>query len=275
MSSSTAPASPDRAAIQALAAAVLKTKQVSGDRLDGYLHRTYQLRGEGGSFCLLKCSPMAGVRLLTSEEDRLGVEASVLSMLGRRVDVAAPKLLEYQAATASIGSTYIISGPYLGTIMSFAYAPLSAADRIAIDRSLGMYLRRLSAITHASFGPFRRPSYDSWARYFATILDTVIRDGERSHINLPYDQMRSSIQKHAQSLDEVHQPKLVLLEVSSTENIIMDGRTHDVTSLVDYSTAIWGDPFMSDAFHRPSKSFLEGFGEGISGDNDKRIRHLL
>lgn len=253
----------------------MKTKQVTADKLQGYLYRTYQLNGDGGSFCLMKCSPPPGTRLLTTEEDRLGVEASVLSMLSRRVDIAAPKLLEYQAATASIGSTYIISGPYSGHIMSFAYAPLSAADRITIDRSLGSYLRRLAGITHTSFGPFRRPSMDSWAKYFASLMEMVLRDGERSSINLPYEDIRSSVRKHAQSLDEVSQPKLVLVEASSTENIITDGRTHDVTSLVDYSTAIWGDPFMSDAFHRPSKSFLDGFGEGVGGDNDKRIRHLL
>lgn len=275
MSGSSAPSSPDRAAIQRLAATVMKTKTVSVERLDGYLHRIYQLSGGGGSFCLMKCSPAPGVRLLSMEEDRLGVEVSVLSLLSRRVDIAAPKLLEYQAATNTIGTSYIIGGPYSGSIMSFAGKGLSASDRIDVDRSLGLYFRRLTSISHSSFGPFRRPVLSSWAKYFAILVQTILRDGEDSMINLPYENIREMLRKHWESLDAVTQPQLVLLEVCSTENIVVDERTKDVTSLVDYSTAIWGDPFLSDAFHRPSRSFLEGFGEGIGGDNDKRIRHLL
>ncbi|QIX00173.1 hypothetical protein AMS68_005690 [Peltaster fructicola] len=270
-----APQSPDRAAIQRLAATVMKTKIVSAERLDGYLQRVYQLSGAGGSFCLMKCSPAPGVRVLSIEEDRLGVEASVLSLLSRRVDIAAPKLLEYQAATNTLGSSYIIVGPYSGSIMSFAGKALSASDRIDVDRSLGVYYKRLTSLTHSSFGPFRRPILSSWAKYFAVLLETVLRDGEDSLINLPYDNIREMLRKHWQSIDAVTQPKLVLLEVCSTENIVVDERTKEVTSLVDYSTAIWGDPFISDSFHRPSRSFLEGYGEGVGGDNDKRIRHLF
>lgn len=275
MSRSVNPTLPDQVAIQRLAATVMKTTIARVVRLDGYLYSTHQLIGAGGSFCLLKCSPSAGKRLLTCEEDRLGVEASVLSLLGRRVDVAAPKLLEYQAATASVGGSYIISGPFSGSIMGSMSRASSASERIIVDRNLGAYLQRLATIGNRSFGPFRRPSTSSWATYFSSLLESILSDGEASAINLPSNLMRQMIVKHRSSLDGIEQAKLVLLEVASTDNIVVDERTHDITSLIDYSTAIWGDPFLSDAFHRPSRSFVEGFGEGVDGDNDKRIRHLL
>ena len=107
------------------------------------------------------------------------------------------------------------------------------------------------------------------------MLETVLRDGEDALINLPYGGMRELIRRHRGSLDKVTQPKLVVLELSAYHNVAVDARTHRVTGLLDYSTAFWGDPFMSDCFYRPTASLAEGFGKLPNGDTDERVRQYL
>ena len=102
-----------------------------------------------------------------------------------------------------------------------------------------------------------------------------MRDGEDALISLPYEGMRDLVRKHRASLDKVTQPKLVLLELSSDENVIVDVKNHRVNGLLDYSTAIWGDPFMSDCFYKPTASFAEGFGKLPNQNADERIRQYL
>ena len=107
------------------------------------------------------------------------------------------------------------------------------------------------------------------------MLETVLRDAEDSLVNLPYDSIRMHVRKHSGSLDKVVEPRFVLIEAADEDNIVFDESTGQVKSLLDYSTAMWADPFLSDCFCQPSEAFVDGYGEGITGDADKRIRQLL
>lgn len=44
---------------------------------------------------------------------------------------------------------------------------------------------------------------------------------------------------------------------------------------MDFSTAIWGDPFMSDCFCKPTASFVEGFGRLPNKTTEERTRQYL
>lgn len=102
-----------------------------------------------------------------------------------------------------------------------------------------------------------------------------MRDGEDALISLPYDHVRDLVRKHRAALDKISQPKLVLLELSSDNNVVVDVDQERVTGLLDFSTAIWGDPFMSDCFYKPTTSFAEGFGKLPNQSSDERARQYL
>ncbi|KAI7154172.1 hypothetical protein KC316_g4953 [Hortaea werneckii] len=107
------------------------------------------------------------------------------------------------------------------------------------------------------------------------MFEAVLRDGEDALINLPYDGMRDLVRKHRPALDKITQPRLVILELSADENVVVDAKYHRVTGLLDFSTAFWGDPHMSDCFYKPTASFAEGFGKLPNGDAEERIRQYL
>ena len=102
-----------------------------------------------------------------------------------------------------------------------------------------------------------------------------MRDGEDALISLPYEGMRDLVRKHRGSLDRITEPRLVLIELAADKNVVVDVKSHQVTGLLDFSTAIWGDPFMSDCFYNPTTSFAEGFGKLPNQSVDERIRQYL
>ena len=83
------------------------------------------------------------------------------------------------------------------------------------------------------------------------------------------------VRKHRRSLDGVSQPKLVILELASDKNVVVDPKTNRVNGLLDYSTALWGDPFISDCFCNPTASFAEGFGRLPNRSTEERSRQYL
>ena len=277
--SSNPPRSPDRAAIQRIASSALQSKQVAVEKLDDYIYRTYRLRTSQSFFYVLKSRPPINVRLLRHEEGYLEAEAGALQTIGGRSDIRTPRLISFHNTTVHIGSSYLISGPFTGSILADVEPSLSRQALASIDRSLGQYVRQLSSISGPSFGAIRQaqgiPGSQSWARAFAFLLESVMRDGEDALINLPYEGMRDLVRKHRASLDKITQPKLMLLELASDKNVIVDVRNHRVSGLFDFSSAIWGDPFMSDCFYKPTASFAEGFGKLPNQSSDERLRQYL
>lgn len=273
------PRSPDRSSIQRVASRALQARQVSVEKLDGYIFRTYRLRTSEGFFYILKSRPPFNIRLLRHEEAWLEVEAGTLQTLGGRSDVRTPRLITFENTTLHIGSIYLISGPFTGSILSDVEPSLSRQALASIDRSLGQYVRQLSSISGPIFGAIRQaqgmPGSQSWARAFAFLLEAVMRDGEDALINLPYEGMRDLVRKHRTSLDKITQPRLALLELASDTNVVVDVKNNRVNGVLDYSTAIWGDPFMSDCFYKPTASFAEGFGKLPNQTADERIRQYL
>ena len=278
MASST-PRSPDRSIIQQIASNALQSKHVTAEKLDGYIFRTYRLRTSEGFFYSLKCRPSSNVRLLRHEESWLENEAGALQTIGGRSDVRTPRLITYNNTSIPIGSSYLISGPFTGSILSDIEPSLSRQALSSIDKSLGQYVRHLSFVTGPLFGSIRQaegiPGSPSWAKVFAFLLEAVMRDGEDALISLPYDGMRDLVRKHRASLDKINEPRLVVLELAADRNVVVDTSSYRVNGLLDFSAAFWGDPFMSDCFYKPTQSFAEGFGRLPNQSLDERIRQYL
>lgn len=276
MSSNASPSpSPDRAALLKAASVALGTDNIGVDRLEGYLYRTYRLQARNGSFCVMRCRPLQAVRLLHLEEDRLVKEAAMLSLLRRCKHSSALRLLNEQPAAMTTGTAYLITGPFTGSILGRLGRPLTAIRRKVLDVSHGQYMRRLASVRGQSFGMLSSPGMPSWSVCFASLVQSLLHDAEDSLVSLPYSDIRDQVRRHRSSLDLITEPRLTLIEAADVDNIVFDPRTDQVTALLDYGSAIWGDSFFCNCFYAPSEAFLEGYGEGVGGDADKRIRHLL
>ena len=271
--------SPDTSAIQRAAESALQTRSVRVERLSGYLFRTYRLTTSAGFFYVLRSRPSDHIRLLRHEEELLKTGSEALQALGARSNIMTARLIGTHTTALSIGSPYLISGPFTGSILSVVEPSLTSYALDSIDYSLGQYVRRLLSIGGSSFGPIHQRQNClgscSWAEAFANQLETILRDGEDALITLPYIGMRALVRRHMGSLDKISQPRLAIIDLRADQNVTVDIKQYRVTRLLDFSTALWGDPYLSDCFYKPSASFTEGFGIRSKGDADERIRRYL
>lgn len=269
--------SPDRGSIQRAAANALQTRSVDVDRMHGTLFRTFRLQPATNSFYILRCRPSSSIRLLRHEEDGLQTEVLTLQALRGRSGLIVSRLIDAHSTTAVIGSPYLVAGPFKGSILSEVESQLSKNALASIDKSLGSLAKRLTYVSGTYFGPVGQPSAgtQSWSRCFAGMLESLLRDAEDALISLPYDSIRNHVRRHRQSLDGITQPKLLLMELVNDHNILVDSRTHSVSGLTDFSSAMYGDPYLSNCFYRPSLAFVDGFGKLPNSTTDERIRQYL
>lgn len=129
---------------------------------------------------------------------------------------------------------------------------------------------------------------ESWSVAFQSMLEGILRDGEDMAVTIPYGTIRRHFLRLWYALDTVTVPRLVLVDGAEDGNVLvevkggaipekekedeksggirgnddLEGRRSSlsVTSLLDWSTSIFGDPLIATVFSRgPSDEFLEGF----------------
>ena len=73
------------------------------------------------------------------------------------------------------------------------------------------------------------------------MFESVLMDGEDSNVNIPYFQIREAFSRWETYLDDVTEGRLLVPGLGSPENTLIDRRTNDVTGLLDFGQALWGD----------------------------------
>lgn len=88
--------------------------------------------------------------------------------------------------------------------------------------------------------------FKTWREAFSSMMESIFVDGENVMVNLPYFQIRESISRWEIYLDDVQEARLVVLGFGRPENVLINRRTNEVTGLLDFGRAIWGDADMSE-----------------------------
>ncbi|TKA59572.1 hypothetical protein B0A49_11262, partial [Cryomyces minteri] len=130
--------------------------------------------------------------------------------------------------------------------------------------SLGSHVKDISSITATAFGfPHKVAAGTgsrSWREAYRSMLEGVLRDAEDALSHF---------------LDEIKEPSLVILDLASERNVLVDEQTKQISGMLGCANAVWGDPLMANVFDGPSEAFLEGFGPRPSRVAGAEVRQLL
>jgi hypothetical protein len=152
-----------------------------------------------------------------------------------------------------------------GVKLSKITTHLTHHERSTIDRTLGSYVRALTALSATQFGMthrvFARKGCSTWREAFLALLEAALRDAEDMLVTIPYDSVRYYVATNSHFLDDVTQPRLVALNMCEPDNVLVDEHTKEITGLVGFSNVIWGDSLMSGGVADGSDAFYEGLGE--------------
>jgi Ser/Thr protein kinase RdoA (MazF antagonist) len=214
----------------------------------GKHNTSYWVDSNLGRF-VLRIAPPDDAGFLFYERLMMRQEPALHALIQAETDIPAAEIVGHDFSRSRIDRDYLLMAALPGSPLS--ETPL---DRAALDRALaqvGSHLRQLHALTagrcldetaYGYLGAHRpMPAQATWAQAFEVmwhrLLDDVVACGS-------YSPEEAAAMRHLLDLHEDHfrrpvEACLLHMDVWS-QNILVDGRGN-VTGLVDFDRALWGD----------------------------------
>ncbi|WP_138754293.1 phosphotransferase family protein [Paenibacillus sinopodophylli] len=241
---------------------------------DGWANAAYLVTLEEGKQVIVKAAPPAGTKLMSYEQGLMKAEVKVLRLVQQAGKVPVPAVYKHDKSESLVNCEYFIMEKLEGEPYNKVKESLTEDQRIQIDYQLGIYNRELNEIRGERFGLYAAESSadDSWSEVFMSLLLGVLADGESEGVVLPadYATIRSEVAQRVGVLDEVTEPRLLHWDLWDGNVFVKDG---EVSGIIDFERALWGDPLMEHYFSHfnLSPAFLEGYGlEELSPEQQRR-----
>ena len=247
---------------------------------EGMFNTAALLELEDGLKCVLKIAPPEGVRVLRYERDIMKAEVGAMRLVRAQTGVPTPKIYGCDTSRSLIGSEYFIMEFLPGTPFHKLRASFSPAEQTAIDQSVGRITCEIASITGSSFGLYSQPELPGvpWRVSIEHLLRGILLDGQEMEVAFPisYDGIFQQLEIHFAALDEVTTPSLVHWDLWDG-NIFVDPLTKQITGLIDFERALWGDPLMEVIFgpFNPIDPFIQGYGAKLLETPNQRTRRAL
>ncbi|MEV1007149.1 aminoglycoside phosphotransferase family protein [Streptomyces sp. NPDC049881] len=246
----------------------------------GWFNVAYRIRLRDGEDVVLKIAPPPGVEVMTYERSAMGIELATLDLIRKHTDVPVPAVHFADTSRELCDADWFFMPFVQGDNLGIVGDGLPDAERAAYMEQVGAANRALNGIRGDAFGPLAGPGDPSWRRVFSGMVETVLRDGERRAVDLgwDYDTVRAVLAEHADSLDEVTEPRLVEWDLWDSNVMIRDGR---IACVIDHERAFYGDPLIEAGFTATqlgafgdATAFMRGYGHGPLTETETVRRRL-
>ncbi|MEV5683483.1 MULTISPECIES: phosphotransferase family protein [unclassified Streptomyces] len=245
----------------------------------GWFNVAYRIRLRDGAEVVLKIAPPAGVEVMAYENGAMSIELATLELLRTRTSVPVPTVDFADRSRELCDADYFfmpfIDADNLGIIAD----TLPRAEREAYMEQLGALNREINLLRGETFGPLAGPGDPSWRRVFTGMVEDVLVNGERRGVDLGWDYglVRATVAQHADSLDEVTEPRLVEWDLWDSNVMVRDG---EIVCIIDHERAFYGDPLIEAGFtgsqmaaFGDASPFIRGYGHGeLTGAQQVRRR---
>jgi hypothetical protein len=94
-------------------------------------------------------------------------------------------------------------------------------------------------------------------------------------INLPYGQIRDELSRLQSALEEVTLPRLVVIGLGRSSHVLLDEESKQLSGVIDFSSAFWGDILMAEVFENPNPAVISGAGLPLARTPGEIIRLLM
>ncbi|KAI4286399.1 MAG: hypothetical protein L6R35_004348 [Caloplaca aegaea] len=215
------------------------------ETLPDHLHPINVLHLSNGSRLALKAGPSSIAHLLRHERCMLDNEAATLQVLARS-SLPIPRLFKHDQSSTRIGSPFVLITFLPGTPYAEEQKCMNASECTDIEHQLKLLTAAIGQYVGPSpifFGPVAMDAAKqaTWREAFKEMLESVLMDGEDLLVYLPYAQIRDEFARLAALLNDVREPRLVVLGLSEPRNVLIDRQSNSITGLLDFGRALWGD----------------------------------
>jgi fructosamine-3-kinase len=193
-----------------------------------------------------------------------------------------PSILSHDFSRRDIDRDYLLMEQLPGTPIS-GLASLTQRGFDAVLRQVGQCLRQVHGLTGNRYGYVgeHRPMepQPDWASAFVVMWHTLLDDIERCAGYSPDEalRMRRLVDRHIYVFDRPVPAALLHMDVWA-ENILAD-EAGELTGLVDWDRALWGDPEIEfavlDYCGISEPAFWEGYGAQRERSPEAEVRRIF
>jgi fructosamine-3-kinase len=238
----------------------------------GKHNASYWVDSDQGRF-VLRIAPPDDAGFLFYERRMMRQEPELHALIRAQTTVPVAEVVGHDFSRTRIDRDYLLMAALPGTPLS-DFAGLTRVQFERALRQVGGCLRQLHALTaadhlggeaHGYLGAHRpMEPQPTWAAAFRVmwnrLLDDVLACG--AYTPQEADAMRHLLDLYADRFDRPVVPRLLHMDVWS-QNVLID-RAGDVTGLVDFDRALWGDVEIEfavlDYCGISERAFWEGYG---------------
>jgi aminoglycoside phosphotransferase (APT) family kinase protein len=246
---------------------------------DGFFNATYRLDLADGTIRVLKVAPLLDVQVLRYERNIMQAEVGALRLARAHTQMPVPEIFFHDTSRAILPTDYFIMSFVPGVSFWNLRKELPEAAQVAIEEQVGRYLCQVNAIQGQKFGYFAaEKQFDSWPACFDAMLEGVLQDGEAAdvHLPMPNAELLALARSKYAALAEVTAPHLVHWDLWDG-NIFIDPASHNITGIIDFERALWGDPLMEVNFGGlgDQPHFRAGYGLDLLSQPGAATRRML
>jgi fructosamine-3-kinase len=238
----------------------------------GKHNTSYWVESDRGRF-VLRIAPPDEAGFLFYERLMMRQEPQLHRLIRARTTLPVAEIVGSDMSRTRIGRDYLLMTALPGTPLSDVSGLTSARFGRAL-RQVGEYLRQLHALTapeclgveaHGYLGAHRpMEPQPTWAAAFRVmwnkLLDDVVACGSYTPDEAQF--MRDLLERYIELFDRPVVSRLLHMDVWS-QNVLVDG-SGDVSGLVDFDRALWGDVEIEfavlDYCGISEPAFWEGYG---------------
>ena len=232
---------------------------------------------------VLRIAPKTNSGFLFYEKNMMAQEPKIHKIVREKTDIPIPKIFCYDDSRSTINRDYMIMEYLPGK--SMANLNLNEKLQKKIMRETGSYLANLhnshKKDVYGYLGSHNcmKPA-DNWQNAFQTMWFKLIEDIYKAGI---YTNSEKSLALNAlkRNLEyfELDKPASLLHMDIWQQNILIEPETQEITGILDWDRALWGDPGIEfavlDYCGFNNKYFWQGYGRKPEMTNEFKIKQTF
>ena len=230
---------------------------------------------------VIRIAPPDDTEFLFYEVNMMAQEPEIHALLREKTDVPVARVVAFDHSRSIIDRDYIIMDRLEGVPLS--QVAVDADGYETIMEQIGTHLARVHSLTSTQYGyigahrpmPAQTTWWDAFRLMWNKLIDDILRIG--MYTQDERDRLLELLDENKVAFDRPVASSLLHMDIWS-QNILVN-RDLEVTGIVDWDRALWGDPEIEyavlDYCGISAPAFWRGYGRQRDSSPEAEIRHVF
>lgn len=201
---------------------------------------------EGCNEMVLKLSFSKDTDVLSYEDQIMRAEVEVYKKLEGK-DIPIPRLICYDFSQRIVECDCFFLSKIEGASWGDVQKEVKLNNLEKLKKDLGRYNAVIHSVKGEYFGYIKADRawhFDTWSGAFGFMVDKIMEEGTHRGYDLPYRDIRRTLNRYKDVLDEVKEPRLVDFDLWAGNIFLKKERTeYKISGIIDFERAYYGDPY--------------------------------